>query len=1261
MRLEECLPSPVASNFLATLAELVLIDLEFAWKDAEAKANSASRIEQYLHRFPQLARPDLLRQLVRQEFELRQRCGDSPTLEEYQRRFPALDLQTDYFPQASPRPRSADATADTDRDLGAAPSVASTIGSTPAKGHVVPAAPTLPVPPRLGQHRSADEDFEGAVESSQAEPAEHKEASAGRYPRIGRFVIKEEIARGGLGRVLLGHDPLLGRNVAVKEMLPRALDAPELIARFHEEAQITGQLEHPHIVPIHELGIQPNGRPFYAMKLIRGRTLQDAILAYHALPSGHAERMLQLHDLLQAFVSVCHAVGYAHSRHVLHRDLKPANILVGDYGEVLVVDWGLAKVLNPDQDRLGNDSELFKDTSAVHPSHRAPEMLTTTGSVVGTPAYMSPEQARGDIETLQPASDIYSLGAVLYEILTGRRPFTGETRAALLEKVINGQFPPPRAILPSIPRALEAICIRAMANAPVDRYRTAAELANEVSRWQAGEPVSAYREPWPQRSVRWAKRHKSICLATTAALAACAFTLGVWSWREEVRVNALRQQSLPLILNGQRELASGNLETAQLRLSEAAAKVGGESRLNDLKSNVDRLLSETIDLLRQQSDKNADREKLRRLRQKREDALFYGSLFTGLDYDASLDRTEAAAREGLGLFGAESIEPDFPNLDQNHFSEEERREIRRTCGELVLMLAGAMAQPRMAPDDNASNKPLAALRILERARSWGLSDTGYYLQRARCLQAAGDRVQAELARQQLEASLPGGPFDRFLVGLELYCAGDYTRAAELFDAALREEPGDFWPEYFLALCLVRQVQDDSISADRAVAHLNACLSRRPDFAWCHLLRGFVYAVMGRATDAEADFDRAAALGAEEYALLVNRGAARIAAGKYEAARQDLRRAVEIDGNRYQAYLNLAEACRLMKKEAEAQELLDRVIQLRPSLPDAYRQRAFLAIARGDDAAALADFSQAAEGAEHDRTAAAKNHLERGRILHRQKKYQAAVEAYTAALEAWPEGIEGYILRALSHWEVGRGDEALADLGLFFRKMDRRRVAPDLLSLAYRKRGLLRVEKSGALSGVARREMLVAAIDDFTHALATSTGDVDQQELAVLRARRGWAYLLPSPELASVDFEEAVRLDPKSADAYNGRGFARAALGDYQSAVRDAEQAVQLHAHAGDLSNAACIYAQAAAKVQHDPPAEQAQLLSGQYRDAALRLLRQAILMTPPAGRKAFAGQVFADPAFDPIRNSVEFTQLREEWSSEAPREAPADRPGDSPE
>jgi serine/threonine protein kinase/Tfp pilus assembly protein PilF len=1261
LRLETCLPHPSAANYLPTLVELVLIEMEFAWRarrDVFA-AEAPPRVEDYLRRFPLLERTDLLTQLVEHEYQMRVRFDRAPSPEEYRRRFSGIALPPQFdvaAPSASP---TATASAETDREsanapapLGPGTSDVPPVGvraarpegaaSTTVRGSVdAPEAPGSALPTvdlHVEKHGSLSSSGDGATNSTR------------RYPRIGRFIIKEEIARGGLGRVLLGHDPLLGRNVALKEMLPRSQEAPELVARFHEEAQITGQLEHPHIVPIHELGVEANGCPYYAMKLIRGRTLHAAIREYHAMPTSHPQRALRLRELLRAFVSVCHAVAYAHSRHVLHRDLKPANILIGDYGEVQVVDWGLAKVLNQQvEEQRQSDSELFNDTSAVHPAHRAPEMQTTTGSVVGTPVYMSPEQARGDIETLQPASDIYSLGAVMYEILVGQRPFTGETRGTLLDKVIAGQFPRPRAIRPEISKALEAICLRAMAHSPADRYRSAADLAEDISRWEAREPVWAYREPWPQRAMRWVRRHKSLCLAAAVGLSACVLTLGVWRWRDGVRVAVLREQTLPLILNGQAALSGGDLQAAQLRLTEAAAKIGEEIRLTDLQSNIERLLGETDERLRQQAEQEAAREKLRQLRQHREDALFYGSLFTGFDLEENLARTEAAARDGLALFGVDGAEPGLPALDERLYTGEQQREVRRLCCELVLMRVGAMGRGLAARID----APRQALQLLERARPMGLSDKAYHLQRAWCFQAEGDTIQSESARRQAEAAEPEGVFDYFLAGLESYYASDFAGAAAEFDAGLRHEPGEFWSEYFLALCLVREIQDDSARAEAALAHLNACLARRDDFAWCYLLRGYVYAVLKRDKDAHADFARAADLGADEYALLVNRGAAQVAAGRLDAAERDLLRAREINGDRYQAYLNLSEVYRLQNREAEAALILDRLSSLHSDLPDAYRQRALLAVARGNDEAALAFFRQAIELARGDRVGAAKNQLERGRILHRQGELAEADEAYTAALRDWPAGLEAYLLRGLTRWDARREDEALADFDRFLANADPRRVAPELLSLGYRKRGLLRVQRSGALAGEEQRRMLAAAIDDFTHALAQPAEDLDRQELALIRARRGWAYLLPSPALASVDFEAAVQLDPQSADAYNGRGFARVALADYRRAVGDAEEAVRLHAHAGDLANAACIYAQAAAQVLQDSQAEQPEQVAEDYRAAAMRLLHQAIEMNPPDQRREFAELTLVDSALDPIRESAEFAQLQQKFLSETPPMPPS--------
>ncbi len=226
------------------------------------------------------------------------------------------------------------------------------------------------------------------------------------------------------------------------------------------EAEITGGLEHPGIVPVYVLGHHPDGRPFYAMRFVRGESLKEAVARFHP------PKTLELRRLLSRFLDVCNAIAYAHSRGVLYRDIKPGNILLGPYGETLVVDWGLAKV-------IGRDEPGISDPSA-EPTLRPPSASgtgeTMPGTALGTPAYMSPEQAKGRLDLLGPQSDVYSLGATLYVVLTGRAPFDADNAAEVLPKVQRGEFARPRAVNPSIPKPLEAICVKAMALKQADRY-----------------------------------------------------------------------------------------------------------------------------------------------------------------------------------------------------------------------------------------------------------------------------------------------------------------------------------------------------------------------------------------------------------------------------------------------------------------------------------------------------------------------------------------------------------------------------------------------------------------------------------------------------------------------------------------------------------------------------------------------------------------------------------------------------------------------
>jgi tetratricopeptide (TPR) repeat protein len=368
-------------------------------------------------------------------------------------------------------------------------------------------------------------------------------------------------ARGGLGEVLLAHDEELHREVALKRMQAHCAYDRDSRRRFLLEAEVTARLEHPGIVPVYGLVHDEAGQPSYAMRFIEGETLKDALIAFHAAnQSGRdpGERTLALRKLLGDFVSVCKAVGYAHSRGVVHRDLKPQNVMLGKYGEVLVVDWGLAKSVEglPDGRAGGEDTPTLQAET---------DEGTRLGTVLGTPEYMSPEQAEGRGHLLPSAGDIYSLGGMLYVVLTGCVPFQGANILETLGKVRRGEFLPPRQVNSDVPRPLEAICLKAMSRQAHDRYETALDLAEDVERWLADEPVTAYREPWTVRAGRWVRRRRTLVTSVGAAL--LVLVLGVvavaW-WYEQQQAQRDREEVL--------RLAERDKERA-LRLSETRSSV----------------------------------------------------------------------------------------------------------------------------------------------------------------------------------------------------------------------------------------------------------------------------------------------------------------------------------------------------------------------------------------------------------------------------------------------------------------------------------------------------------------------------------------------------------------------------------------------------------------------------------------------------------------------------------------------------------------
>ena len=478
------------------------------------------------------------------------------------------------------------------------------------------------------------------------------------------FDVEKEIARGGMGAVILARDKAIQRELAVKVMRPQIADSEEHRLRFLEEAQVTGQLEHPNIVPIHELGKDADGNLYFTMKLVKGKSLGETLKAQRssALQSGESGRgsglqagvrsaeaqdhaglessaTMSLSDLLGIFLKVCDGIAFAHSRGVIHRDLKPDNIMVGEFGEVQIMDWGLAKVLRTDRGTVGpsdrgteegreedqrpaiegspagktrdqRPQSAIPDESAIRKADTVPAggpqsgirnqesvrsvrsgsdiALTVDGQITGTPAYMPPEQAEGKLEMIDHRSDVYSLGAILYEILTLERPIEGDTVHKVLLNVADGKVTPPEQRTPyrHIPKELSAVVMKAMTKNRRKRYQSVQELSQDIKLFQEGRSVSAKADSLMESVIKLVKRNRGISIATgvAAAVLLVGAVVGV------VKIAAERNEAVR-----QKKVAEGALEQARRadeakaemslkasrELAEQTARAAGEGRFDE--------------------------------------------------------------------------------------------------------------------------------------------------------------------------------------------------------------------------------------------------------------------------------------------------------------------------------------------------------------------------------------------------------------------------------------------------------------------------------------------------------------------------------------------------------------------------------------------------------------------------------------------------------------------------------------------------------
>ena len=494
---------------------------------------------------------------------------------------PAQRLADDAF-AATIAPASGSPAPPQDLPAGTSPGTGTRQGGSPGAGtRQGPAPPPAHRPTALDGLPTLDGSGEPA---GQPPPGERPFGEPPLLPIVsdGHYKADREIARGGMGRIVAAEDQRLGRRVALKELLE---PAGEMLSRFQREALITARLQHPGIVPVYEAGRWPTGEPFFAMKLVSGRPLDRVIADARSLD----ERLA----LLPRIAAAADAIAYAHSQRVVHRDLKPANVLIGDFGETVVIDWGLAKDLDAgDGPDSRNDPALTlpsapraKQTGSTKrgPQSTGSSTLTVAGAVMGTPAYMAPEQARG--EPVDQRADVFALGAMLYHLLAGMPPYNARTATDVIAAAALGKVVPLDERERRAPGELVAIVERAMAQVPGDRYANAGELAEELRRFMTGQLVSAHRYTALQRVGRFVKRHRAaVAVATFAAITiAVGGTLAVRKIVHQ-RDNADRERTLAVTRRAAAEqLIDQVLDDMQERLStigrlDLMANLGGEIR-----------------------------------------------------------------------------------------------------------------------------------------------------------------------------------------------------------------------------------------------------------------------------------------------------------------------------------------------------------------------------------------------------------------------------------------------------------------------------------------------------------------------------------------------------------------------------------------------------------------------------------------------------------------------------------------------------------
>jgi serine/threonine-protein kinase len=1073
-------------------------------------------------------------------------------------------------------------------------------------------------------------------------------AAATVVPAEQRYTKKKEHSRGGLGIIYLAHDRELNRDVALKEMKTEIAQDQPLRTRFLFEAEVTGRLQHPGVVPVYGKGTYPDGQPFYAMRFIDEEDLEAALKRFHAqwkVVPAQAYRSMEMQQFLRGFLAACHAVAYAHSRGVLHRDLKPKNIMLGPYGETLVMDWGLAKT-GVQSDEEPSAQQLIEPdvTGGLSP--------TQAGRVLGTLPYASPEQAAGKLDRLGPPTDVYGLGATLYCLLTGDAPFPKADAESLREQVCQGKFPSPRQVQVHVPPALEAICLKAMRLNPAERYVSLLELSADIEHWLADEPVSVYAEPWPVRAGRWMRKHRALVGSTVAGMVLALVFLA----------------TLALLIQSQKgELARKNLVLAEANSRERAAAELAQKTIEDMTSQDALKFLETQKELRPEQRKFLER------------ALEYYRKYASTLVIAENERArhaEAYFRMGylqvrLGLheaardsYAAAIVESELL-VDEHPLVPEHRQALATSHHSLGRVLAD------LGKNDEAERKYRAALKEQERLaaevpqvheyrRALAMSHNS--LGSLLCVLGKRDEAlrenRAALKEQErLAAEVPRVPeYRRELAGSHnnlgnlLDDLGKRDEAEREYRAALREherlatedpQVPDYRQELAISHTNLGRLSANLGKRDEAEREYRAALKEqerlvdehpqvpeyRKGLAKSHNNLGILLEALGKRDEVEREFR--AALKQQEWLATEH--------PQVPKYRQELAGSHNNLGRVLASLGNGGEAEREYRAALRQQERLvdehPQVPQCRRDLASSHNGLGILLWDLGKRDEAEREFRAALKERErlaaehpnvtqyHQDLAASHNNL--GRVLASlgngdvaEREYRAALKEQERLAAEHPHMPEYRQEFAGSHNNLGN---LLANLG---------------------KRDDAEREYRAALK---EQERLVAqhpSVPDFQIGLAVTLGNMARLRNAV----KDWGGARRILEQARPHYEAALKTN---AQHVNYRRFYRNSLdslsisllglSDHAAAAVTARKLVELDFEpSGDRYDAACIFSRCVPLAEKDTRLSEARRkeLVKTYADQAMDLLREAVAK----GYKD-AAHAKKDTDLDPIRNREDFKKL----------------------